>query len=462
VHINLTQIRFKLLLLCACSLVIPGIIVFSQGTLPPCTRPPTATNSTTGASTVFQNSWPQNAMVTVHIDSGFSPEQQQAVRNGFNNWEGNLMNVTFEFVVDVVPPRGSPPPLNTVYVLADPVNRADITNYQTNGRLTSSYMRLGACTAPANLEGKTAHETGHQFGLANCDNCTPGSSIMGPAYEGPNGDTCNAYYPGGLSGPRSCDIDTVLDTGVYDPPPPTPTPTPTPTPEPTATPSGGECEEYGAGWFPGNHGRTCVPPECSDCYGNGGSYCSQTGACWTPVVIDVNGNGFNLTNAHDGVMFAPDSSSQLLRTAWTAPHSDDAFLVMDRNGNAMIDDGTELFGSASPQPAPPAGQLRQGFRALALYDKPEHGGNNDNQIDAGDPVFAQLELWQDRNHNGVSEAHELQPLSASPVRVIELDYRESRRTDEHGNGFRYRAKVRDARGAQVGRWAWDVFPVSAP
>ena len=52
-----------------------------------------------------------------------------------------------------------------------------------------------------------------------------------------------------------------------------PNPTPTPTPEPTATPPGGECEEYGAGWFPGNNGRTCVPPECSDCYGDGGSDC---------------------------------------------------------------------------------------------------------------------------------------------------------------------------------------------
>jgi hypothetical protein len=179
-------------------------------------------------------------------------------------------------------------------------------------------------------------------------------------------------------------------------------------------------------------------------------------------VIDVNGNRFDLTNAPDGVMFAPDSSGQLLRTAWTAADSDDAFLVLDRNGNAMIDDGTELFGSATPQPAPPAGQLKHGFLALALYDQLAHGGNNDNRIDAGDAIFDRLKLWQDRNHNGISEAHELQPLSASPVRVIELDYRESRRTDEHGNRFKYRAKVRDARGAQVGRWAWDVFPVSAP
>lgn len=60
-------------------------------------------------------------------------------------------------------------------------------------------------------------------------------------------------------------------------------------------------------------------------------------------------------------------------------------------------------------------------------------------------------------HDGVSEVEELQSLADSEVHVIELRYWESKRQDEHGNWFRYRAKVRDARGAQVGRWAWDVF-----
>jgi hypothetical protein len=48
------------------------------------------------------------------------------------------------------------------------------------------------------------------------------------------------------------------------------------------------------------------------------------------------------------------------------------------------------------------------------------------------------------------------------VARIHLDYKESKRVDAHGNRFLYRAKVDGARGVKAGRWAWDVFLVSAP
>jgi hypothetical protein len=143
--------------------------------------------------------------------------------------------------------------------------------------------------------------------------------------------------------------------------------------------------------------------------------------------------------------------------SWTSAGSDDAWLVLDRNGNNKIDDGTEMFGNYTPQPEPPAGGVRNGFLALAVFDQIANGGNGDGQIDRRDLVFNRLRLWRDSNHDGVSDPNETRKLSVTPIRVLELDYRESRRVDEHGNAFRYRAIVRDEFGAQFGRWAWDVF-----
>ena len=62
----------------------------------------------------------------------------------------------------------------------------------------------------------------------------------------------------------------------------------------------------------------------------------------------------------------------------------------------------------------------------------------------------------------MSEAAELKTLDTLGLTAIELDFKISRKVDAHGNLFRYRAKVKDGKGAQAGRWAWDVFLVSAP
>lgn len=74
-------------------------------------------------------------------------------------------------------------------------------------------------------------------------------------------------------------------------------------------------------------------------------YFKLDGGCCTttPIIIDLNDDGLNLTSVFNGVNFDFNNDDVKERMAWTSSFSDDAFLVLDRNGNGLIDGGRELL-----------------------------------------------------------------------------------------------------------------------
>lgn len=139
-----------------------------------------------------------------------------------------------------------------------------------------------------------------------------------------------------------------------------------------------------------------------------------------PLVLDLNGDGVKLTSFGDApVLFDIDHDGGTKEvTGWVS--KEDGIVVMDLNGNGKIDDISETMseyfngtvgtgGDAGTKP------YANGFAALKSLD-----GNADNQFTSADTAWNNVKVWQDANHDGVTDAGELKTFAELGITSINL------------------------------------------
>jgi len=110
-----------------------------------------------------------------------------------------------------------------------------------------------------------------------------------------------------------------------------------------------------------------------------------------PLVLDLNGDGIKTTDVTGLTYFDYNGDGFYEQTGWI--DWNDGLLVMDRNGNGIIDDGKELFGDETILET--GQRARNGFEALGELDS-----NKDGRIDSGDALFSQLRVLKYADEEG--------------------------------------------------------------
>ncbi|MCX5834445.1 MAG: hypothetical protein NTV99_08035 [Deltaproteobacteria bacterium] len=143
-----------------------------------------------------------------------------------------------------------------------------------------------------------------------------------------------------------------------------------------------------------------------------------------PLFLDLDGDGIETIGPETYAFFDHDGNAFAEKTGWVAP--DDGILVLDRNGDGVINSGRELFGD---QTILKNGDMASGgFQALADIDD-----NGDGRIDAGDGAWTQLRVWRDLDSNGISGSDEFYTLEELGIRTLNTGCTDTTVTDGKGN-----------------------------
>ncbi|HDX8593005.1 TPA: hypothetical protein RQN76_003858, partial [Aeromonas dhakensis] len=146
----------------------------------------------------------------------------------------------------------------------------------------------------------------------------------------------------------------------------------------------------------------------------------------SPLILDLDGDGVETLSLAKPIFFDHDGNGFAEQTGWVG--ADDGLLVFDRDGNGVIDRGSELFGNHTLVDGVFAAN---GFLALSAFDS-----NKDGRIDHADDNFAQLRIWRDTNSNGLTDSGELLTLAEAGVASINTRYKNQNVLDSQGNAHK--------------------------
>ena len=127
-----------------------------------------------------------------------------------------------------------------------------------------------------------------------------------------------------------------------------------------------------------------------------------------PIVLDLDGDGVELTSIANGVAFDHDGDGMAEQSGWVGPN--DGLLAVDLDDSGAIDDGTEIFSEVFN-----GGSHANSLEALRTLDE-----NGDGVIDAQDSRFGDILVWRDANSDGVSQPEELKTLAEHDIVSIDL------------------------------------------
>ncbi|WP_404479230.1 cadherin domain-containing protein [Novosphingobium sp. BL-52-GroH] len=126
------------------------------------------------------------------------------------------------------------------------------------------------------------------------------------------------------------------------------------------------------------------------------------------ILVDLDGDGLEARKrGKTDARFDMDGDGTAEDTGWVA--DGDGLLVIDRNGDGAITHASEISFLAEKENA------KSAWDGLGTLD-----ANKDGKINATDARFGDLKVWQDANHNGVSDAGELHGLTDLGIKEISL------------------------------------------